>query len=143
MPYRNQRRHRSTHERRARRPERGDTDKPEPVQGTSMKARAEYRDREETEVAVLDALVDRNEEGMTVLEVRARVDADIDDIETALGALKDDGLISATTEESRTIIHVEESVVPDGDPGQDRTTGDQVAMLARKLKRALRRLLFP
>jgi len=108
-----------------------------------MKARAEYRDRGETEVAVLDALVDRNEEGMTVLELRARVDADIDELETALGALKDDDLISARTEESRTVIHVEESVVPDGDPDRSQSTGEQFAMLARKLKRALRRLLFP
>ena len=40
-----------------------------------MQAKGEYRDREETQVAVLDALVDRTEEGMTVFELRA--DADV------------------------------------------------------------------
>jgi aminomethyltransferase len=58
-----------------------------------MRAKRAFRDRDDDQVAVLDALVDRGEEGMTVLELRAAVDADIEAIETALSALKRDGLI--------------------------------------------------
>ena len=46
-----------------------------------MRAKREYRDRDETEVAVLDALADRKDEGMTVFELRSRVDVDIDELE--------------------------------------------------------------
>ncbi len=59
-----------------------------------MGAKSEYRDRPAVEVSVLDALADRADEGMTVLELRAVVDRDIDSIEQALSALKADGLIS-------------------------------------------------
>jgi len=69
-----------------------------------MKAKREYRNREEVEVAVLDALVDRNEDGMTVFEIRSHVEADIDDLETALANLKEDGLISANDGDHRTLI---------------------------------------
>jgi len=58
-----------------------------------MGAKPEYRDRPAVEVSVLDALVDRADEGMTVLELRAVVDSDIDEIERALSSLKSDGLI--------------------------------------------------
>lgn len=58
-----------------------------------MRVAPAYRDRPETEVAVLAALVDRQEDGMTVFELRSHVETDIDGIETALGALKEDGLI--------------------------------------------------
>ncbi|MFA1609485.1 DUF6432 family protein [Halobellus rubicundus] len=79
-----------------------------------MRARREFRDRPEVEVAVLDALVDRAEEGMTVFEVRAAVDADIDGIEEALAALKRDGLISVQNgDDDRVVILVDEKVVPD------------------------------
>jgi predicted transcriptional regulator len=60
----------------------------------AMGAKPEYRDRPAVEVEVLDALVDRADDGMTVLELRAVVDRDIDEIETALSTLKDDTLIS-------------------------------------------------
>ncbi|WP_276300028.1 DUF6432 family protein [Halorussus lipolyticus] len=80
-----------------------------------MKAKREYRDREEVEVAVLDALVDRNDDGMTVFEIRSRVDADIDELETALANLKDDGLISANEGDHRTLITPDEQVIPDPD----------------------------
>jgi len=83
-----------------------------------MRARREFRNRGDVEVAVLDALVDRAEEGMTVFEVRAAVDADIDDIETALAALKQDGLISVENGEDRVVILVDERVVPDPDAEQ-------------------------
>jgi hypothetical protein len=80
-----------------------------------MKAKREYRDREEVEVAVLDALVDRNEDGMTVFEIRSHVEADIDDLETALANLKEDGLISANDGDHRTLITPDEKVIPDPD----------------------------
>ena len=80
-----------------------------------MRARREFRDRRDVEVAVLDALVDRAEEGMTVFEVRAAVDTDIDDIEAALAALKQDGLISVEDGDDRVVILVDDRVVPDPD----------------------------
>jgi len=80
-----------------------------------MRARREFRDRRDVEVAVLDALVDRADEGMTVFEVRAAVDIDIDDIEAALAALKQDGLISVEDGDDRVVIMVDDRVVPDPD----------------------------
>lgn len=77
-----------------------------------MRAKRPYRDREEAEVAVLDALVDRGEEGMTVLELRAAVDADIEAIERALPALKRDGLIDVSADGGDTVIRPDERVVP-------------------------------
>lgn len=92
-----------------------------------MQARAEFRDRPETEVAVLDALVDRNEEGMTVLELRAHADIDIDELEVALGNLKQDDLIAATEQGDRTLIMVDDRVIPDGQPPQpDRSFIDEL-----------------
>ncbi|MFB6251370.1 MAG: DUF6432 family protein [Halobellus sp.] len=84
-----------------------------------MRARREFRDRSDIEVAVLDALVDRAEEGMTVFEVRAAVDSDIDEIEEALAALKRDELISVENgDDDRVVILVADRVVPD--PEADR-----------------------
>ncbi|MHC3438521.1 DUF6432 family protein [Natrialbaceae archaeon A-gly3] len=77
-----------------------------------MKAKREYRDRDPTQVAVLDALVDRAEEGMTVFELRAAVSVGIDDLEDALSALKDDGLIVVENDE-QTLIKPDERVIPD------------------------------
>jgi hypothetical protein len=92
-----------------------------------MKAQHEFRDRPDTEVAVLDALVDRPDAGMTVFELRAHVDdADIDDIEAALTSLKDDGLIDADADGGRTVITVDERVVPDGPPDRDYTLFDRI-----------------
>ena len=81
-----------------------------------MQPKREYRDRGATEVAVLDALVDRNEEGMSVFELRARADVEIDELEAALASLKEDDLISATRRGGRTVITVDDRVVPDGEP---------------------------
>lgn len=78
-----------------------------------MQAKPEFRDRPDPEVAVLDALVERSEEGMTVLEVRAAVDEDIDTIEQALSALQDDDLIEVSSEQTRTRIHPADRTVPD------------------------------
>ena len=84
-----------------------------------MKAKREYRNREAVEVAVLDALVDRNGEGMTVFEIRSRVDASIDEIEAALGDLKDDGLISVSRDDTPVVILPDERVIPDPDTEED------------------------
>ncbi|MFC4448931.1 DUF6432 family protein [Halorussus aquaticus] len=80
-----------------------------------MKAKREYRERDEVEVAVLDALVDRNEEGMTVFEIRSHVESDIDELETALASLKEDDLITADETDHRTLIRPDEQVIPDPD----------------------------
>jgi DNA-binding transcriptional ArsR family regulator len=77
-----------------------------------MRAKREFRDREEVEVAVLDALVDR-QDGMTVFELRSHADVGIDELETALAALKDDGLIETETADGRLHIAPDERVVPD------------------------------
>lgn len=84
-----------------------------------MKARQEYRNRNDVQVAVLDALVDRNEAGITVFELRSRVDADIDELETALSELKDDGLLSTGEEDGRTVIIPDERIVPEPDGNED------------------------
>jgi predicted transcriptional regulator len=86
-----------------------------------MQAKPEYRDRDETEVAVLDALADRAEEGMTVFELRSHVDVDIDSLENALADLKADDLITVDAASQRTVIvpadHVVGSADDDADPG--------------------------
>ncbi len=78
-----------------------------------MQARQEFRSREETEVAILDALVNRATDGMTVFELRAAVETDIDNLERALAALKADNLITAEQTGSRTVIRPAPRVVPD------------------------------
>jgi DNA-binding transcriptional ArsR family regulator len=82
-----------------------------------MQAKREYRDRDGAEVSVLDALVGRHEEGMTVFELRSVTDLDIDRIETALGQLKGAGLIRVEESGGRTLIYPHPRVVPD--PGED------------------------
>jgi len=81
-----------------------------------MKAKGEFRDRADVEVAVLDALVDRREDGMTVFELRAAVEVDIDTLEDALADLKADSLIVVESNESRTVVLPDDRVVPD--PGE-------------------------
>jgi DNA-binding transcriptional ArsR family regulator len=88
-----------------------------------MQAKPEYRDRDEVEVAVLDALADRREEGMTVFELRSRVDVDIDTLESALADLKADGLIEAHQEDHRTVIVPEDGVVGPVDPEEGSILG--------------------
>lgn len=86
-----------------------------------MQAKPEYRDRPGTEVAVLDALVERADEGMTVLELRTAVDADIDDLEEALAALKGDGLIHVDHAGESVRISPASRVVPETKDGSDDT----------------------
>lgn len=78
-----------------------------------MRARREFQNRRDIEVDILDALVDRAEEGMTVFELRAAVDADIDTIEDALAKLKEDGLISVKNHGERVVILPDDRVIPD------------------------------
>ncbi|CAI48308.1 uncharacterized protein NP_0434A [Natronomonas pharaonis DSM 2160] len=79
-----------------------------------MQAKREYRDRAETEVAVLDALVDRAEEGMTVFELRSGTETDIDDLEAALSTLKEEGLITVENSDDEPMrIYPEPKVVPE------------------------------
>ena len=89
--------------------------KPHPGVVPVMAAKSEFRDRPDVEVALLDALVDRGEEGMTVLELRAAVDADIDAIEEALGNLKEDSLITVENGDGASHLRVypHDRVVPD------------------------------
>jgi predicted transcriptional regulator len=91
-----------------------------------MRAKREYRDRDETEVAVLDALADRKDEGMTVFELRSRVDVDIDELETALSALKADDLIEVNDGGERTVILPEERAIGQYDPDDDESLLDQL-----------------
>ena len=84
-----------------------------------MRVRREYRNREEIQVAVLDALVDRAEEGMTVFELRAAVDADIDALETALADLNDDDLITVQDSGGQVVIVPDDRVIPDADSEAD------------------------
>lgn len=81
-----------------------------------MRAKREYRNRDETEVAVLDALVERGRDGLTVFELRSQADVEIDDLEGALADLKSDGLIEADRQDGRMVILPDESVLPDNEP---------------------------
>lgn len=91
-----------------------------------MRAKREYRDRDETEVMVLDALADRGSEGMTVFELRSHVDVEIDTIEEALAALKADDLIEATQENNRTLIVPDEDVVTAAEPDEESSLFEEI-----------------
>jgi len=91
-----------------------------------MRAKPEYRDRDDTEVAVLDALADRREEGMTVFELRSRTEENIDRIEDALASLKADGLIEVQDNGERTVILPGEGVVGEVKPDEDESILDQI-----------------
>jgi predicted Rossmann fold nucleotide-binding protein DprA/Smf involved in DNA uptake len=91
-----------------------------------MRAKPEYRDRDDTEVAVLDALADRRDEGMTVFELRSRTEENIDRIEDALAALKADGLIEVEDNGERTVILPGEGVVGESKPDEDESIFDQI-----------------
>jgi DNA-binding transcriptional ArsR family regulator len=96
-----------------------------------MDARREFRDRADVEVAVLDALCDRPEEGLTVFELRSHVDSGIDELEGALAALNDDGLVEADANGRRTVIKPDERVVPD--PGEDEAEPSLVERIVDRL----------
>ena len=83
----------------------------------------EFRDRDDTQVAVLDALVGRADDGMTVLELRSGVDATIDEVEDALSALKAAGLIDVEQADGRVRIYPDDRVVPDAGEHVDEEDG--------------------
>lgn len=85
-----------------------------------MAVKPEYRDRDEVEVKVLGALSARAEDGMTVFEVRAAVDADIDRLEVALADLKAADLITTEQRGDRVVIYPADHAVADpSDPADD------------------------
>lgn len=90
-----------------------------------MAIRPEHRDRDDVEFGVLSALANRAEEGMTVLELRAAVDADIDRLEPALGDLKEAGLIEVESENDRTVLYPADEVVLD----PEETTEEEPGLL--------------
>lgn len=96
-----------------------------------MQAKREYRDRDGTQVAVLDALVDRHEEGMTVFELRSHADVDIDRIEEALAELKSAGLIEVEKEGGTTRIYPDGRVVPE--PGVEPEERSWIERLRERL----------
>jgi predicted transcriptional regulator len=96
-----------------------------------MRVKRAYRDRSDVEVAVLDALVERGGDGMTVLELRTAVDADIEAIRTALEALKRDGLIEVSTDGDATLISPDDKVVPE--PGEEPERPSLLAWLRERL----------
>ncbi len=99
-----------------------------------MRARREYRDREAIQVDVLDALVDRADDGMTVFELRAAVDADIDTLESALADLNDDGLISVEDSGEQAVIVPDDRVVPDpNDQPEDQSDPSLIDAVRDKL----------
>jgi len=94
-----------------------------------MQAKGEYRDRPDTQVAVLDALVERTEEGMTVFELRSIADVDIDDLEAALSELKAAGLIRVENDDDPMRIYPDDRVVPTHDDAAgttDRSVLDRI-----------------
>ncbi|ERH06907.1 MAG: hypothetical protein J07HN4v3_02533 [Halonotius sp. J07HN4] len=98
-----------------------------------MGAKPAYRDRPAVEVDVLDALVDRAGEGMTVLELRAAVEADIDRIESALAELKADGLIVVSDDNGTVRIRPADVVVPDPTDDTDPTEPSLLEVLKDRL----------
>lgn len=105
-----------------------------------MRAKREFRTRNETEVAVLDALVERSDDGMSVLELRSRVDVEIDVLEAALSSLKDDGLIVAERTDNQLVITPVDRVIPDEEEN-DQTTS-LLDHLRDRLPDSLRDWLF-
>lgn len=89
----------------------------------------EYVDRDDVQVEILQALVDRPEEGMTVFELRTHVGETIDEIEDALSALKRDGLIEVQEGSERgesVVITPADQVVPAGPEDSEPTTLDRL-----------------
>jgi len=91
-----------------------------------MGAKPEYRDRDETELAVLDALADRPNDGMTVFELRASTDEDIEALETALAELKADDLIEVSNDDGRTVIVPDDRVVETPDDSDEPDIFDEI-----------------
>lgn len=80
-----------------------------------------FNDRDEREVAVIEALINRQHDGLTVFELRSLADIDIDELEKALQSLQADGLIRVERNGERTVIYPDESVIPDPDETLDQS----------------------
>lgn len=94
-----------------------------------MTTQVDYEDRDDLDVQILDALIDRGEEGMTVFELRTHVDVNIDELEAALQALKDDGLILVDTDArgpDDTVIKPAPAVIPQPDNKDPETVLDRI-----------------
>lgn len=89
----------------------------------------------ETAQAVLAALADRPEEGMTVFEIRANVDTDIDAIEEALAELKDADDIDVKKEGSRTVIVPDDRALERLKNGSGDHTADEESTLLDEIRR--------
>lgn len=85
-----------------------------------MGSTSAYDSRDDVEVAILDALIDRSETGMTVFELRTAVGVDIETLEPALNNLRDDGMITIDYGDDRSIIRPDEKLhPPDEDSSYD------------------------
>lgn len=84
-----------------------------------MGLKPEYRDRDDTDVSVLGTLADYPDEGMTIFELRAEVEEDIDTIEQSLARLKQDRLIEVTEESGQTVILPRDRVISNGTSESD------------------------
>jgi len=91
-----------------------------------MTVKREFRDRSDVEVDILDALVDRSEDGMTVFELRSVVGVDIDEIESGLESLKHDDLIDVEENGSRTVIKPDERIIPETAPDTEPSLIDSI-----------------
>jgi hypothetical protein len=79
-----------------------------------------------TEAAVLDALVEREDEGMTVFELRTWVDADIDELEATLADLDSEGCIDVDASGDRTRILPTDAAIDAREEPGDRTLLERV-----------------
>jgi hypothetical protein len=86
-------------------------------------------DRGPTERAVIDALVEREGEGMTVFELRSRVDADIDELEDTLAHLDREGCIDVDATGDRTRILATEAALAARENESDRSLYERVREL--------------
>lgn len=75
-------------------------------------SRRGYENREDVEVAILDALLERPNAGMSIFALRSRVDYDIETLEPALANLRDDALIKVEYDEERSVIRPADAVIP-------------------------------
>jgi len=91
-----------------------------------MRAKREYRNRDDVSVSVLDALVERGQGGMTVFELRSHVDAGIDESEPALTELKDDDLIVVERDGDKAMLRPDPRVVPEEPEDEDPTLYDVI-----------------
>lgn len=81
---------------------------------------------DEVDAAVLEALRNRAEEGMTIFELRSRVAADIDRIEGALERCKERGLIETDHDGDRLVITPTDAGVRAVTEDRDRSFVDRI-----------------